>query len=274
MSSTEEFSSQNPGETKGLPLVTSLQDLTIVESIDRDGKLKKTAFYHITSDYKVFYAETPKHKRETTIAEVNSILHRVKDEQLYPPIPSQVNITLPPFTLDDSAAYVKQTGFNWYEEGNGEGVGYNIPKALLDETLIMERLSKIPHPHIVHYYGCRVARGYITAILLERLDKTLMQYISTPEFEALDKTRFCEALEDAVEYIHALGLAHNDINPHNIMVRDGMPVLIDFDSCQPVGMRLQSLGSEGWYEEFFTTSAQSHDVYALRKIREWIQNPS
>jgi len=153
------------------------------------------------------------------------------------------------------------------------------PKPCSIRNHIIEKLLKTPHPHIVHYYGCREARGYITTIVLERLDTTLTQYISRPEFESLDKT-----LESAVEYIRGLRLAHNDINPGDIVVRDGMAVLIDFDSCQPVGMRLQSLGSDGWYEGFFTTSAQSHDMYlhrsflrhryALRKLREWIQNPS
>ena len=64
--------------------------------------------------------------------------------------------------------------------------------------------------------------------------------------------RWAEGLRVAQAYLHSLGLAHNDINPYNIMVReDGTPVLIDFGSCQPFGGRLQSLGSPGWYEEMF-----------------------
>ena len=54
-----------------------------------------------------------------------------------------------------------------------------------------------------------------------------------------------KALESAVAHLHQLELAHNDINPSNIMVRDGLPVLIDFGSCAPYGGRLQSLGSPG-----------------------------
>lgn len=57
------------------------------------------------------------------------------------------------------------------------------------------------------------------------------------------------------------------------MVRDGMPVRIDFGSCQPMGQRLQSLGTEGWYEELFFTSEKKHDTYSLNKLREWIHNP-
>lgn len=66
-------------------------------------------------------------------------------------------------------------------------------------------------------------------------------------------------LESAVGYVHGLGLAYNDINPHNIMIKDGMP--------------LQSLGTESWYEEIFFIYDQKHDIYALKRLREWLQNP-
>jgi len=68
------------------------------------------------------------------------------------------------------------------------------------------------------------------------------------------------------------GLAHNDINPYNIMVKDYNPILIDFGSCQPFGGRLQSLGSPGWYEIFFTSQAK-HDTYSLKKLRGWLETP-
>jgi serine/threonine protein kinase len=153
-----------------------------------------------------------------------------------------------------------------------KGTGY-VPKALLNEALVMEQVSKPPHPSIIEYHGCRVRRGRITAIVLERLDQTLSQYARTPAFHLLDKGRFIEALESAVDFVHSLGLAHNDINPDNIMVKDGMPVLIDFGSCQPFGKRLQSLGTPGWYEELSFTSEKKHDTYALGKLRAWLQRP-
>jgi hypothetical protein len=55
------------------------------------------------------------------------------------------------------------------------------------------------------------------------------------------------------------------------MVKDGMPVLIDFGSSQPFVTRLQSLGTEGWYEEVFFTSEKKHDTYSLTILREWLQ---
>lgn len=74
-----------------------------------------------------------------------------------------------------------------------------------------------------------------------------------------------------MDHLHSLGLAHNDINPSNIMVKGGVPILIDFGSCQPYGTRLQSLGTSGWYEELLFTSEKKHDTYALGKLREWFQ---
>ena len=97
-----------------------------------------------------------------------------------------------------------------------------------------------------------------------------------PAFQHLDKAEFIKALQSAVEYIHSLGLAHNDINPDNIMVaEDGTtPILIDFGSCALFGGPLQSLGTEGWYEKLFFTSEKEHDEFALKKMEAWIQNPN
>ncbi|KAM7187002.1 Protein kinase-like domain containing protein [Rhypophila sp. PSN 637] len=146
-----------------------------------------------------------------------------------------------------------------------------VPRSVLEETLIMEQISKNPHPYIIKYYGCRVRRGRITCLILELLDLTLTQYAKKPEFKGLDKTQFLDGVESAVKYLHSLGLAHNDINPDNIMVKDGMPVLIDFGSCQKFGERLQSLGTPGWYEELFYTSEKKHDIYSLKKLEEWLE---
>lgn len=83
-----------------------------------------------------------------------------------------------------------------------------------------------------------------------------------------------DALEAAVSHIHSMGLAHNDINPDNIMIDDDeLPVLIDFGSCALFGQPLQSLGTEGWYEHILFTSDTAHDEFALNKMRKWIQNP-
>ncbi|KAF3193779.1 hypothetical protein TWF225_009325 [Orbilia oligospora] len=267
---TAEPSTFGGEETKKPPTVTSLRDLTIIEAWDWEtNKPKYTTFYLVTDDEELWFGESPKNKREITIEEYNSLLYRVRDDEIYPEIPKDVNITIAPDVLrDGDLVFVKRPGLVSYEEMRGTDY---ISNALLSETLTMEEISKTPHPGIVGYYGCRVRRGRITAILLERLGQTLTQYESTPNREPLDKEKFLEAFESTVDYLHSLGLAHNDINPDNIMIKDGMPVLIDFGGCQPFGKRVTSNGTEGWREELFFTSEKKHDIYALGKLREWFQ---
>ncbi|KAK6506487.1 hypothetical protein TWF506_011394 [Arthrobotrys conoides] len=252
------------------PIVRSRQDLTLIEAWDSEtNKPKYTTFYLVTDDEEVYFGESPKNKLEITIEEYNSLLQRVRDEEIYPEIPKDVQLTIAPNTrADESSVFIKRPGLTAYEELRGTSY---IPDALLEETLIMEQISKTPHPNIVGYYGCRVRRGRITAIVLERLDQTLTQHASTPNRPRLDKDNFLGALESTVEYLHSLGLAHNDINPDNIMIKDGMPVLIDFGGCQPFGKRITSNGTEGWREELFFTSEKKHDNYALGKLREWFE---
>jgi serine/threonine protein kinase len=253
------------------PVVASLQDLTIIEAWDSEKDTSKyITFYVVTPDEEVYFGQSSKNKRDMTLAEYSAALERVEDHELYPECPAGTDLMIAPEELNDSCAYIKRPGLNCYEDVKGTNF---ITKALLDETLIMEQISKSPHPNIIKYHGCRVRRGRITAIVLEQLDCTLNEYVSKPAFQTLDKSRFVEALESAVDYVHSLGLAHNDINPYNIMVRDGMPVLIDFGSCQPYGALLQSLGTPGWCEGNSFTSEKKHDTYALGKLREWLQNP-
>ncbi|KAJ4317285.1 hypothetical protein N0V84_007421 [Fusarium piperis] len=253
------------------PPVLTLQDLTIIEAWDPEANRPKyVTFYLVTAGEEVYFGQSTKNKRDLSPQEAQAALKHVKDDEIYPKVPSDVSLTIAPNGLDDTSAFIKRPGLNCYEEMRGTDF---IPRALLEETLIMEEISRGQHPNIIGYYGCRVRRGRITCIVLERLEQTLSQLSRTAEFEQLDKSSFIEALGSAVTYLHSLGLAHNDINPDNIMVKDGMPVLIDFGSCQPVGKRLQSLGTPGWYEELFYTSETKHDTYSLNKLREWLQNP-
>ena len=252
-------------------MVSSLRDLTIIEAFDQGASESKyVTFYLVTPEDELYFGQSFKKKKEISLAEYNAALEYVPDSEIYPEVPQNATLTIAPDGLDNTSAFIKRPGLNSYESMKG----FNwIPKGLLEETLIMEQISKTPFPNIIGYLGCRVRRGRITSLFLELLDQTLMQYIYEPGFTDLNKTKFVDALESSVAYLHSLGLAHNDINPSNIMVRDGMPVLIDFGSCQPFGGRLQSLGSPGWYEEIFFTSQAKHDTYALKKLREWLEKP-
>lgn len=253
------------------PTITSLQDITIAEGFDPDThELKWTCWYHVTPEEEVWLGESTKGKRRISIKEYDEGLQHIPDEEIYPKVPDDFEIRIAPAELNEDSAYVKRPGLTSYIDMKDTSY---IPNNLMDETRMMEMVSKLEHPHIVHYHGVRVRRGRITSIFIEKLDKTLSQYAETPEFDQLDKDKFLEALCSAVDAVHGLGLAHNDLNPHNIMVKNGMPVLIDFGSCAPFGKRISSLGTNGWVEEQTVFSDKEKDEFAMRKLPVWWEKP-
>lgn len=85
--------------------------------------------------------------------------------------------------------------------------------------MILERISRHQHPNIVHYYGFRVRRGHITELVLERHPHSLHAYLKN-KVGPVDKDRFMRALTSAIDHLHSLDLAHNDLFPNNILVND------------------------------------------------------
>lgn len=270
MASTD--SQPNTGREGGQAslVLTSFQQLWIAEvAKSPDDPILYVMFYHVSADECAYYGQLFKPKLEIALDEYRAALERVPDEEAFPEIPSHSQLTIAPASLDCDAVFTKRPGLKNFDIWKGTRT---CAQEVLNETLIMEKIAKSPHENIVTYHGCITARGRITGIVLERFDKNLAEYALANTLEHLDKSAFLQAMEAAVQHLHALGLAHNDINPHNIMVRNNMPVLVDFGSCQPFGAKLQSLGTPGWCKEDFTTSESEHDVYSLGVLRTWLDD--
>lgn len=93
--------------------------------------------------------------------------------------------------------------------------------------------------------------------------------------ESIDRNSFVAGIESAIAHLHSLGLAHNDLNPANIMLgKSKEPILIDFDSCRPFGEGLLSGGTRGWTDEKLDTSAKENDLAAIPKIVKWLDDLS
>jgi serine/threonine protein kinase len=141
----------------------------------------------------------------------------------------------------------------------------------------MKALAKYPHPNILRYYGCRVARGHITRLVMDRHPHDLYRYLKEGVGK-IEKEPFMAALGSAIQHLHALGWAHNDLTPYNILVNgDGMPVLIDFGGCQLDGTHLKYIrGTKDWIDGEigdYLTSDAVHDVAALVKLGKWLDKP-
>lgn len=140
--------------------------------------------------------------------------------------------------------YVKRLSLiSWDPQDSG-----SIAALVLQETEACEIL-KHPHPSVAKYHGCFVEDGGIVGLCFAYYTQTITQWLNR-ETNVTDPDRLacCRALESGIRHLHRLGLAHNDINPSNIVMdSENRPVIIDFDSARPIGEELGSkAGTVGW----------------------------
>ena len=237
------------------------------------GEAEGMAFSHsyftfIDSDFNGFGGRYLGRKYDLTLDNVNNLLTHIPDEDIYPEPPPRFKLA--PECLD--GYHIKMPSFTSYEELKEHRV---IPKILLAEVTALEMLSAGRHPNIAKYHGCIVKRGRLVGFALDRYTSTLEDRAVDPR--PFDKKLCIQQVKSAIDYVHSHGLAHNDINPNNIMLDENdVAFLIDFGSCKPVDEFLLSAGTHGWMEEGsdYCLSRQSHDLFALSKLHEWIENPS
>lgn len=137
-------------------------------------------------------------------------------------------------------------------------------------SAICETLINNPHPNIARYVGCIKENGRITGLCFEKYAETLT--------ERCDRgIRIGEGLlkqiEAGVAHLNCLGLVHNDLSPNNIMFcgLDGeAAVIIDFDSCVPVGSLLPD--KRGPVPDGVYVAIPENDHLGIERICHFIHN--
>jgi len=261
------------------PQITAWDDLIFFheESGGETGEFRQTSFAAVDDDT-AYFGKLSRPKKDITFEQVTLALAPIPDADFFPEwAASGGNLTMAPDTLPPDM-YIKRPDLFLYDVFRQHNVLRLLPECLLDEARAMEVLSRHPHPHIVRYHGCRVRRGRITGLVLDRHPGTLAEYLRSSGTLA-DKEPFVRALASAVGHLHALGWAHNDLNPDNVLVdAAGMPVLIDFGSAREIGARLgTSRGNKEWIEgdmKDYHTSDPCHDTFAMAKIEAWMDGPT
>ncbi|KAF2766892.1 hypothetical protein EJ03DRAFT_254282, partial [Teratosphaeria nubilosa] len=147
-----------------------------------------------------------------------------------------------------------------------------LPALLLGEITILERLKVQHHPNIARYFGCTTRRGRITGIVLEKYE-VILQYRFEDDPRRLDIQGCMKQIQEGIEHLHSLGLAHNDLNPMNIgFTKDDVPVIFDFGSCREFGEPLISAGTPGWVDEDCVESAAQNDIAVLARLESSMIN--
>ncbi|KAF5023097.1 hypothetical protein F66182_4854 [Fusarium sp. NRRL 66182] len=256
------------------PQIASWEQLLWVsEEVDEDtGNFKYTMLAAVEND-EIYYSQISQRKADISFQDMTNSLTQIADQEIYPQWPQETALTKAPDELSLSI-FVKRPRLALYDIFFEHKVVHLLAKNLVEEAEAMEVVAQHPHPNIVGYHGCRVRRGYITGMVLDRHPVTLHDYLASGQAMA-DKQVFMASLQSAIDHLHHLGWAHNDLNPTNILVaEDERPILIDFGSARKVGDKLSvSRGTKGWIDgemKDYTTSTTQHDTSALAKINSLI----
>ncbi|KAK0930914.1 hypothetical protein LTR29_016599 [Friedmanniomyces endolithicus] len=258
---------ENPQDD--VPDIRSERDLTVlceVEDAATGAFLRSTYDYIDRSDFAWFGRMPGVRKYDLTVEDLKSTLKRVPDEHIYP-------IALPSLTVfrpceaHKNNIYIKRPQLASCDDAN---VAALLPRLMSDEATVLECLKKRPHPNLIKYHGCTLKDGRVTGLALEKHDVLLLyRYEDRPL--PFNTAACMDGIRAGVRHLHSLGLAHNDLNPMNILLdQDDHPVIIDFGSCKKFGEHLISAGTPGWIDEEYVASAREHDEAALLKIDAWL----
>lgn len=101
-------------------------------------------------------------------------------------------------------------------------------------------LRKLQHPNIVRFFGSGDADGR-PYLLLEYLPGPslfdVLQSMVKRRLHVPDAVRAAMHVGAAIHYLHRRGYIYRDLKPANILLREGVPVLVDFDVVRKIDGR-------------------------------------
>ena len=158
-----------------------------------------------------------------------------------------------------------------------------IAKIALAEARTNEALLMHPHPNLGTYLGCVVREGRLVGLAFPKYVETLSARVETTRkagsahFTVEQGQTWMDSIQSAARHLHSVGYGHNDISACNIMFdRNDVPVLIDFDSCTPLGEKLTKGGVVGGWrgprfsKEQFQKSSVECDECSIQFVRDWL----
>jgi len=108
-------------------------------------------------------------------------------------------------------------------------------------------LKESPHVNIAQYLGCRVQNDPVNGLVFIKYNQTTLAERFKDKARPLRPDVYLKGLENNDRHLDDLGLTHNDINPHNVTLReDDAPFIIDFNTVQREGEECTSGGTAGW----------------------------
>jgi serine/threonine protein kinase len=182
---------------------------------------------------------------------------------IFPTRQANPHLTMAPDPLPDNS-HTKHPNLISYADKPDHASAHRVCRSLLREIEVCELLRAHPHPNISEYLGCALQQDRIIAACFVKYTDTLADRLR--EGSAIDHNRLMDGIRHGLEHIHGLGFCHNDLKDSNIMFKpDGTPVIIDFDSCQRKGEKLEKMGTWNW--RLAAYSSPENDWSCFEQIR-------
>jgi serine/threonine protein kinase len=202
-------------------------------------------------------------------------MSRIPDHDIYPVFEEGITRFEPQTSTQDY--FLKQPNISIYK-GNDD-----VAQLMLAEARANQRFLAHSHVNLGSYLGCVVHGGRIVSLAFPKYIGTLADRVSKARqlgpahFPAEERERCINGIQSAVRHLHSLGYAHNDISACNIMFdSSGTAMLIDLDSCAPIGEKVKKGGVVGgwrgpffWKQEFKQSSIEC-DELSLQYVQNWL----
>lgn len=98
-------------------------------------------------------------------------------------------------------------------------------------------LRRVHHPALVRSFGGGLHDG-LPYLLMEYLEGPslfdVLEQSPARQLAVTDAVRAAIHLGSALNHVHRCGFLHLDLKPANMILRDGVPVLIDYDTARPL----------------------------------------
>jgi serine/threonine protein kinase len=117
------------------------------------------------------------------------------------------------------------------------GEGGEIPSSFGREAKV---LKKLKHPNIVRLFGTGSADGRSYLLLEYFAGPSLFDVLESLPRRRLhvpDAIRAIMHIGAAVHYLHRQGYLYRDLKPGNVLLREGIPILVDFDVVRKIDQR-------------------------------------
>lgn len=107
-------------------------------------------------------------------------------------------------------------------------------------------LLGLQHPNVVHILDWGEAEGQFYLVMEWVEGRTLAEVVQEKPPELAQVADWMEQLCQALTYIHAKSIVHNDLKPSNLMLREGRLIVMDFGIAHSMEQPRAVLGTPGY----------------------------